>query len=80
MRVQDDPLAVTTTGTLVLNLTHVFGRLPLPELIEHLRPDAEVFVGVVLPAEAGARVLDQLADAMREVAAFEAGRVLWSDR
>lgn len=77
MRVDDAPLAVTSSGRVLLNLTHVAGRQSPPELLEHLRPDAEVFIGVLLPADAAGRALRQLADAMREVAAFEAGRLLW---
>ncbi len=77
MKVDDAPLALTSAGRVIVNLTHVFGAMSLPELLHQLRPDAEVFIGIVVPADGGRRIVTHLADAAREAADFEAGRWLW---
>ena len=80
MKTDDAPLAVTSTGLVLLNVTHIFGRDEPRQLLARVPASATVFVGVVLDADRIDVVLERLGHGAREAAAFEAGHLLRSWR
>ena len=51
MKTGDAPLAVTSTGLVLLNVTHIFGRDEPRQLLARVPASAAVSVGVVLDAD-----------------------------
>lgn len=77
MKVDDAPLAVTSRGSVILNATHVFGLRAAHELLALLDPEATVYIGVIVDADAADRILASIEPGIREAAALEAGQILW---
>lgn len=80
MKTDDAPLAVTSTGLVMLNVTHIFSRDEPSRLLARVPASATVFVGVVLDANRIDVVLERIGGGANEAAAFEAGHLLKSWR
>ncbi len=65
----DAPLAITSDGRLVINVTHLDGTTALIAAIERLVPSGiQVFVGLVVPGELHGKLLKELDDSLADVA------------
>lgn len=80
MKTDDAALAVTSTGLVLLNVTHIFGRDEPEQLLARVPASATVFVGVVVDPDRIEVVLERIGGGASEAAAFEAGHLLKSWR
>ena len=73
-RVHDAPLALTSDGTVLVNVTHFDGpRSPAALLKRALAQKGKVFIGVVLSKEEVNDVLEQLRHGSAEAVAYVVG-------
>lgn len=73
-RVSDAPLAVTSDGTVLVNVAGYQGVLEPERLLEMaLADEGEVFIGVVLDAGEVEQVLERLSHGTAEAAAYVLG-------
>jgi hypothetical protein len=72
-RLDQSPMAVTSTGAPLINAAHFYGVDDLEALIELLSKGRPVFVGIVLTAAEAEEALGRLDDATAEIAAVIGG-------
>ena len=73
-KVHQDPIAVTSSGDLLVNVGLFDGVTTLEEILRRAkRARAEVFIGVTVEDEEVPLVADRVRDACREAAAFIEG-------
>lgn len=61
------PVAIASNGAVILNAAYALDVDDAVEMIEHVGPHAELFIGVVVPERDVAEVLRRLDDAAAEI-------------
>ena len=76
-RIVDAPMAITSAGDVVVNVTHLDGMTDVLDAVHQIVPrGCKVFVGVVVPQNDRARIVRELGDALAELACRIGGRLV----